>query len=494
MAEYFGYQAPTRIDWSAINKELQGVVQDVEAKREERRVLNEKAFSDLATSIESTKPMENQSVESFVGSSAASVRDKMLQLNRDFKAGKIKGRDYRNIMNNINSSWATFGDTAKGLDERVTAIMQRQQQGENGEPPQGSSAEAFITGEILGMKEFNNKAIQIGENGDLYIQDTQDPSNIFNLRTVGSLDNFVDNRIDVPSAVQNTAKQWGEWVVQEANSRGEEVKIEDLRKNPEYSKASQDLVWSIANPKNPRAIVGVLVDNSNEDYKFYRTEKQKAEIIAEEIKKKEQMLGKEMSEAERIAFSEDLLKNKMIGWQMDANGEFQPMINDDMVTKAQDVVRRQIEAQVDRSVIESAGYAPSSGGGGSGAGSGTDASYDLYPKLNEAWRLGKTNPSGSASTLSSLTKGKYTFKWEQGGLAIYKGIANDDPDLLSLEPNSKIATVKSLEDAAQYFYGYTEAKGIGGAISKFKEERSRYKANNPSSNNTSSGAGDSIFK
>jgi len=485
MAEYFGYQAPTRVDWGSVNKELQGVVQDVEAKREERRVLNEKAFSDLAKSIESTEPLKNQSAEAFVGTTAATVRDEMLKLNRDFKAGKIKGRDYRNKLANINSSWGTFAQTAKGLDERVTAIMQRQQQGENGEPPQGSSAEAFITGEILGMKDFNDKAVKIGDNGDLYIQDTQDPSNVFNLRTVGSLDNFVDNRIDVPSAVQNTAKQWGEWIVQEAKSSGKEIKIEDLRNNDEaYKAASQDLVWSIANPKNPRAIVGVLVDNSSEDYKFYRTDKQKAEIIAEEIKKKEQMLGKEMSEAERIAFSEDLLKNKMIGWQMDGNGEFQPIINDDMVTKAQDVVRRQIELQIDRSVIESAGYAPNRGGsgGGSGDGSGTDASYDLYPKLNEAWRLGKTNPNGSAATLSSLTKGKYTFKWEKGGLAIYKGIANDDPDLLSLEPNSKIATVKSLEDAAQYFYGYTEAKGIGGAISKFKEERSRYKANNPNSN------------
>jgi hypothetical protein len=483
MAEYFGYQAPTRIDWGAINKELQGVVEGIETKREERRILNEKVYSDLTKSIESTEPLKNQSAEAFVGSTASTVRDEQLRLKRDWQAGKIKGRDYRNIINNMNSSWGTFAQTAKGLDERVTAIMQRQQQGENGEPPQGSSAEAFITGEILSMKDFNNKVGKVGENGDLYIQDTTDPSNIFNLRTVGSIDNFVDNRIDVPSAVQNTAKQWGEWVVQEANSRGEEVKIEDLRKNPEYSKASQDLVWSIANPKNPRGIVGVLVDNSSEDYKFYRTDKQKAEIIAEEIKKKEQMLGKEMSEAERIAFSEDLLKNKMIGWEMDGNGEFQPIINDDMVTKAQDVVRRQIESQVDRSVIESAGYAPNRGsGGGSGSGSGDDTSYDLYPKLNEAWRLGKSNPSASASTLSSLTKGKYTFKWEKGGLAIYKGIANDDPDLLSLEPNSKIATVKSLEDAAQYFYGYTEAKGIGGAISKFKEERSRYKANNPNSN------------
>jgi hypothetical protein len=91
-----------------------------------------------------------------------------------------------------------------------------------------------------------------------------------------------------------------------------------------------------------------------------------------EREKKEQLLGKEMSEAERVAFGEDLLKNKMIGWQMDANDEFQPVINDDMVKKAQDVVRRQIELQVDRSVIESAGYAPRSGGSGGGSGDGSN--------------------------------------------------------------------------------------------------------------------------
>jgi hypothetical protein len=487
MAEYFGYQAPTRIDWGAINKELQGVVKDVEAKREERRVLNEKAYSDLTKAIESTEPLKNQSAEAFVGSTASAVRDEQMRLKRDWQAGKIKGRDYRNIINNMNSSWSTFAQTAKGLDERVTAIMQRQQQGENGEPPQGSSAEAFITGEILSMKDFNNKVGKVGENGDIYIQDTTDPSNIFNLRTVGSLDNFVDNRIDVPSAVQNTAKQWGEWVVQEANSRGEEVKIEDLRNNPEYNKASQDLVWSIANPKNPRAIVGVLVDNSNEDYKFYRTEKQKAEIIAEEIKKKEQMLGKEMSEAERVAFGEELLKNKMIGWQMDANGEFQPIINDDMVKKAQDVVRRQIEAQVDRSVIESAGYAPRSGGDGNGA-DNASSKYATYASIYNAW--------GKDMNVLKNMNPEYDFKWdpEKEQVHVYKVEYVKDNKGESKKELRYISSANQARDLARYFWKEsTKAQ----AEEKFDAEKEAFKAAglfDQDGNNTSGGAGDSIFK
>jgi hypothetical protein len=404
MPEYYGYTPTKAIDWSSIGKGLSDTFSDIKVNREARAAKNEEIYQSAKKSVDSLETMKTQSLESFVGSSADEVRNNLLQANKDLKAGRIHPRDYRNLVNNINSSWGTFATTAKTLDERVMSAMQRQQTGEDGTPPPASTFEMFNMKQALSMKDLANKKVKVGGNGDLIMYDQNDPSNEINLRTIGNIEELVDNRVNVNKAVQSNVENWSEYIRQNVTGGGREKMIEDLTQSPYFKETEYDLINSIANPNNPRAIASILLDNSNNGYVLFKSEGEKNGIIVDAIRRKESIDKKEMSEDERKKFAEEYLNNKMIKVATDENGNSQPVVTDQMIKEAQDVVKGQIRLQLKNSMTESRGFAPQSNVGNGGGNNGSN-NYATYASVLDAWDNGKMD------VLNSMNP-DYFFKWD----------------------------------------------------------------------------------
>jgi hypothetical protein len=449
MQEYYGYIPTKAIDWSSIGKGLSKTFSDIKVNREDRAAKNEELYKSSKKSIDDLETMKTQSIESFVGTSADKVRNSLLQANKDLKSGKINPKDYRNLVNNINSSWGTFAETVKSLDERVISAMSRQQTGEDGTPPAASTFEMFNVKQALSMKDLANKEINVGENGDLIMYDKNDPSNQINLRTIGNIEEIVDNRVNVNKAVQENVKNWSTFIRQNATGSGSEKMIEDLTKSDYFKETEYDLINSIANPNNPRAIASILLDNSNSGYVLFKSEDEKNGYIIDAIRRKESIDNKEMSEDERKKYAEDYLNNKMMKVASDENGNSQPVITDQMIKDAQDIVRGQVRLQLKNSVVESKGFAPQNNNTG---GDNKDSGYATYASVADAWK------SGNMNKLNNMNQDGYYFQWDKeankgkGAIHVKKIEYEKDEDGNSKKVYRYVSTANSARELSRYFW------------------------------------------
>lgn len=484
--EYAGYVPSNIVDWNAIGKSLNENYKGVKQAWETRAVEAEQLQQAGQKVLDETDKASNETLNTFVVNSADTIRQQLLDLSRKKDKGEIKHSEWKKQYNNIMSSWGSFAQKLQGMDQYLVEFSKRQQVGEDGLPPAGSALEGFNLEDAMGLRDFTNKQVKLGEDGRVFIFDKNDPNNVIDASTLLNIENLFDNRLDLSSSVTEKVKPLGKFVEQYVKTGGREVSLEDITNREEYKKAEVDMIYSIANPNDPRSIAGILIDNSSKQYKYYRTEAQKNDAIAEAISKQELVSGA-MSDSAKKDFAEKFIKENLIQVVQGVDGNRQPVVTEDHIKEAHEIVRNQMRSQLDRVYQESRGFAPSGSGGGGGSGS-DDPQGDLYPKLLNAWQLAGTSgnpedPVASADTFSALAKGKYTFKWGKDGLEIYKGVYNDDPMYSQYKVNERVATVKKLEDASPYFYGYSEAKGVGGAIGRFNEERNRYRSNNPSGGN-----------
>jgi hypothetical protein len=460
--EYAGYIPGDRVDWNAIGKNLLDTYKGVKEKQAGYEAAGEAVFKSADEAVRDTDMMKNKSFEDFVGGSASQVREKLLELNKAWKRGEIKGKDYRTAVNNINSSWGTFAQTVGSLDERVTAILQRQQPGADGKLPEGSTLEAVLMQQALDLKDVAKKKMQIGETGDLYLYDENDPSSVLSLRSMGSIDDIVDNRIDVSASVNKQVEPLGTYITQKLKGGGVTETVESLMNLPEYKGLEENIIQTIANPSSPRAITSILADNSSGDYKLWYNEKMKNDILANAIDV-QRRVNPNMSEDQLKSFTDKYLKENMIQVAPSADGTMQPVVSEKHIEAAQEVVRAQIRGQLEQSFKTERGFAPSSGGGGGGE--AKTVNDIIYPDVLAAWDLSKTDRTSSEAKLSAMTKGEYIFKWEKGGLSVYK-----DADAVMFR-RPTVTGIKNLKSLAPYIYGASGAKGSDDAIRMYNEEQ-----------------------
>jgi hypothetical protein len=477
--EYAGYVPGNIIDWGAIGKSLnqnyKGVKQAWEARDTEAENLKQSGLK----VIEDTDKASNKTLDTFVGTGASTIREKLLQLSKDRDSGKIKHSEYKSKHNNIMSSWGSFASKIQGMDEILVEFNKRQQMGEDGSLQKGSILEGFLLENSMSLRDFNNKEVKLGEDGRVYIYDKNDPNNLVDASNLLNIENMFDNRLDLTTAVNDKVKPLGKFIEQTVKPGGREFRFEDITRSEDYQKAEIDMIYSIANPNNPRSITAVLIDNSSKPYIYYKTDAEKNNAAAQALSK--EMALKEMSPNEQATFVESYIKDNLIQVALAADGSYQPVVTDKHIKEAHDIVRSQMRSQLNKVYEEQRGYQPSTSSSNKGDGS-SNTGGPLYPKLYETWIKAGTkgnpgDPAASANTFNALAKGKFTFKWVKGGLQIIKGITSDDEldPFSSKKTGEVIAVVNSLDDLATYFYGTTDAKGVGPAVSTLEEEKKAFK-------------------
>lgn len=460
--EYAGYIPGDRVDWNAIGKNLLDTYKGVKEKHAGYEAAGEAVFKSADEAVRDTDMMKNKSFEGFVGESASQVREKLVELKKAWKRGEIKGEDYRTVVNNIESSWGTFTQTVGSLDERVTAILQRQQPGADGKLPEGSTLEAVLMQQALDLKDVANKKMQIGETGDLYLYEEDDPSSVLSQRSMGSIDDIVDNRINVSASVNKQVEPLGTYITQKLKGGGVTETVESLMNMPEYKGLEENIIQTIANPSSPRAITGILTDNSSGDYKLWYNEKMKNNILANAVDI-QRRVNPNMSEDQLKSFADNYLKDNMIQIALSADGTMQPVVSGKHIEAAQEVVRAQIRGQLEQSFKTEKGFAPSSGGGGGGT-TNTDQ------ELAELWKLTvnamTASPIGSTSEnddyLAQLAarSDKYfkRVKFSDGtfGVEVYDMVDDNGTKVRDNSSKREIRTAKALSQ-------YVSKKDVSGA-------------------------------
>lgn len=487
MPEYAGYQSRKTIDWSSIGKEIGGAVDQGLKAREERKAADQKLLTDASKNLGSWEGTQNKSFNTVVLGGLDEARNKALQWNKDLKSGAISRTEYQRRMSNLNESFDSLSTATKNFDQYVTSINDRQQKGLS------SSFEMFSALINTDLQNVGQKTLNIGDEGDFFMVSDTDGT-VQNVRNYTNMNNIVDNKIDVAGTVDGIVSKWDPVILQELKAGGVVVSSEDPRLNdPAYKSAKENLIGSVVDPKNPRGVVSVLLDNSNLEYEMYYTKDQRNDLINKAIAKEESIKGKTMSADEQRAFAEKYDKENLIQVIQDNDGNYQPVINDKMIEDARNVVGDQIEIQLGWKREADRGFAPGGGGGGSRVDERAEATeqkraneysrgyvatmdaFGIDPATNKRIK-GKADFSGLDSNYQYVRTSEGVQVWKSGSFdesgkkskkAVYKGLAKEPKELAKYAVYGK----STAEAETNYEKGrsqYRGAKGIGGATSENK--------------------------
>ena len=412
MPEYYGYVAPDQVN---LGKSIANVAEmfiAAEDKRKAKREGEQKSLDESRKKISELEQNSNQSQAELVGKGADKARSFILELERMRKSGQISGAEFNRQMTNLNDSWDSYAFTTKNMGEKLAEIGVRQQSGEDGTPPAGSYNEPFLAQIQTELLNTENKDWAFNE-GNMYMVDKNSPSTPINLKSLANLDNIIDNRVDVPSLIQANVSKFGVFQNEDGTTT-----IGGPTADPElYKEVKYDIVHSIVNENNPRAIVSILADNAGIHLDQYWNEAGKQEKLNEAVAREEALNGA-MTPDQKSAFMSEYEKNNMVKYAPDKNGVYQPVLSKEMIDKAFSYVERNVDIQAGRTVAQDEPFKPSNPSGPSGPSGeskNTPSTYEvnLASKIIDAWPK-------DVSAMRKATNNKYYFRWEDDGLAVYK--------------------------------------------------------------------------
>lgn len=409
MPEYYGYQAPEQADFGKSIANVAELFVKAEEKRAAKRESEQKSLDESRKKINEIEQNSNQSQSELIGSGANKTRNYILELERMRKSGQITGAEFNRRMTNVNDSWDNYAFVTKNMNERLAENLKRQQEG------LASSNEIFLAKIQSDLMNTKNKDIMVGEDGNMYMVDKNDPSKPISFRSGGNIDNIVDNKIDVPSLVEASVSKFGDF----SKETGATTESGARLQKELYDAAKYDIIHSIVDKNNPRGIVSILMDNAGADYDQYYNKEQKEQLLNDAVERQEALKGP-MDAEQKAKFRSEYEKNNMIEYVADDNGSFQPVITDNMVKEAENYVDRTIEMQVGGTTAEDEPRY-TRGGGGSGGGRGSnstkisDVEQQMIADARAAWK------ANDPDALRRASNDQYFFVYApDGGVNVFK--------------------------------------------------------------------------
>jgi hypothetical protein len=476
--EYTGFiPASNPIDWAKLTGGLVSTITGIGEEREAQRQALDKLAEDNAKIIQNTELGKTQTFDELILNGSNQARDKIFEWNRKLKNGEIKPAQYKNLINNLKTSWSTFANTAKSYDQQMAEALKRQEANEKGFVP-GSELEITLNQRIAELGNLRNKTTGIDDNngnfiiGELNNDGLLDSSSIMDLRSVGKPGNVIDNRIDLDAIVDNGTKGWELWTIESGNKTTTDA-------SPAIQKARLDLAGGILN--NPRAISGVLTGYTEDNYDYYFNQKDLDSKLQDRISKENELnkqLGKPALSGNALNSFIESERNKFILLAQDDQGVYQPNLTNDQVKKAQEAVLNRIDSRIGKKVELDEPYRSSGGSRGGGGGEEEVKQTSGIPeRVYSAWDgVESLGAAESERIMSQASGGKYSFKWEQGGLNVYKPNSRGGLDKVNTTP---ISNPKYLSD----YFGYSPDKwtkegkrGVGQAQTYSSAQETNIKA------------------
>ena len=420
---YGTYIPVEAIDWGKAVGGLYKTVTDIGESREKERQDLDKLMTDSLNTINNTDMLKTQSLNDYILAGAENGRSTIKSANDRLKAGEITPKEYRAIINNVNTYWSTMGNSMKNFDATNQELLKRLQPGADGSAPEGSEFEEYLAQQHANLGDIRNSSYMFNPNtGEGYMvkinPQTGTPEKITNSMTIANPSNIMDQRFDFESTIKNNVKGMTDAYTREF---GNEI-ITDPMKNESVSKSIASLVISLTN--NDRMTSQVLARYAG--YQYYKTEAEKNQIIQSSLQNKinEMMLsGKKSDEiinSEEYQAYKNELESSLIQVSLDDNNVEQPIITSDQKLEAQEILKDYAIAQFPYKRLEDEPrFKGGSGSGGGGGGSKiTDSdTNDLAVKFVSALSNKKT---AEESLNDLLTSRGLQVDWNGSGWDVYK--------------------------------------------------------------------------
>lgn len=408
MPEYLGYLGrPEGVDWAGIADKAISGLEVIKKDREAQRAALEKSADDLVSASKEYKPGQSGSFNNFILNGADRVRSTTLELKKELMAGRITPTEYKARVGKMSEDWKYLGDFAKSYNDIVN------KQVEYLNDPKSSALGQYFLQKQADLADVANKELVVDPQTNSVVMTDPSTGMIVDFKSLLIPENQTPEKVDLLGEIENFTKTLGTVA---GYDNGFWTKSPQL--NPAYKTAKQNFAASLL--KNPRAAASILADYVG-DYQFYETEEQKKSIPA----------------------------GKGIQLIMGPNGIATPKLTPEQLKKAQEVIDKQVDVEVDKlrekpepvRVVSRGGGDGSSGGSGSGSPDSLILDYANYASFNPVFA-------------NSVLKNK----------------------ALSEDPNSFIEKVEKGPDGLYrfYTYGYStptekeKAKGQRGKPTKSK--------------------------
>jgi len=307
MVEYLGYQGRAdRVDWSKLGDKAITDYEAIKKDREAQRAALEKSADDLVSASKEYKPGQSGSFNNLILSGADRVRTNTLDLKKELMAGRLTPTEYKARVGKMSEDWKYLGDYAKSYNDIVN------KQVEYLNDPKASALGEYFLQKQANLADVANKQLVVDPNTNGIVMTDPDTGMVVDFKSLLIPENQTPERVDLLGQVAGFTKNLGAVT---GYDKGFWTKSAQL--NPAYTKAKQNFAASLL--KNPRSAASILSDYVG-DYEFYETEQQKKNIPA----------------------------GKGIQLVMGPNGIATPKLTPEQLKAAQDVIERQVDAEVDK--------------------------------------------------------------------------------------------------------------------------------------------------
>lgn len=337
MAEYLGYVNPAEtkanptLDWSTVINDVRDTLASQEATREATRQKAKQETNDLYNSLNKISAGQNQGLNGFITNASYQSKNLLGEAYKLYTSGKIKGKEYTEIQNNMKASFNDMNDVVKTMQTDYEKYM-----------------DLLSKGQTSIIDEYNQK--QKGEfldlsNKEFYV----DP-----LTGRGYIGKIVDGKID-QSSLQPPA-----WIKNNGSTFIGKVDIpkeiapytKDLGKFQEIiSKPPAGGIWTIEDASK-RPGFGDWLEKT-------------ATIIASNPYKMTTILG-QVGDYNLVDDPKQASKDKILMQKDSSTGMNTPMLTKEQEEAAKNVIKENILQQVNSTLKqeENTYRAPVSGGGG----------------------------------------------------------------------------------------------------------------------------------
>ena len=445
--EYTGFiPASNPIDWAKLTGGLSTTIQGIGSAREAERQALDQLQYDNSKILQNAELGKSQTFNQLILAGSNDGREAMMEWNRQLKAGELKPVEYRNKINSLMDSWATFANVAKTYDQQMQEVLKRQQNGE------ASAFEAFNNAELANFGDLKNKQGKVDRNSGVYMigELGQDglfvSSSVRDPRSLSKPGNMLDNRVKLQDLAADGTKGWEGWI-KEIGATTTSGKLA----NPAVAKARVQLAKSIA--PNERSMASVLTDNTDQEYDFYINENQFNSKLQDKIDLQNEVnrsIGKPELSGDALNKFKNEQAEKLIFVSSDDQGVNQPRLTDRQKDAAMQTIYDAIDATLDKKITQD--EASRGRIGGTGGVKEEKQTSGIPGKVYSAWdNVESLGAEESQKIMNQASGGKYSFKWEQGGLNVYKP---DSRGELVKQNTTPITNPQYLSD----YFGYSPDK------------------------------------
>ena len=353
----------SNVDWNALTSKLGDEVSQIGKNRDKAIEEIETQYSDTLTKLNKPLNLEKQTLTNFVIDGADKYKKMALDLKKKLYSREISMADYKKTLSNAQEYWSNFADQAKTADERFKLYQDRLTPDANG-VVEASDGESFYMNEYLKMADLNNKKMVLGNDGSMYLQETDASGNpvgeLIDYRDFARPENLQINRVDVGSVVDGAIGNWksvDEWTML---GRGGEKTISSIKNQDDYKLMQINVANAVT--ANPKSALSILVDNGVvSSANYYSKDSEKDAMLSKELSKTKaeyEAAGKKFTDDDKKAIEMSFIK-----FEKNAAGEMIPVLTNDQLTAAKERVAKEIDYQIETKITANAPQPYSSGGG-----------------------------------------------------------------------------------------------------------------------------------